>query len=48
VRRHIPARLRHGVLGALARAYPKMDRAPQWLRAKHTLTELSLDSARGY
>lgn len=48
VRRHIPATLRHGVLGALARAYPKMDRAPQWLRAKHTLTELSLDSARGY
>lgn len=48
VRRHIPAGLRHGVLGALARAYPKMDRAPQWLRAKHTLTELSLDSALGY
>ena len=28
--------------------YPKLDRAPRWLRAKHTLTELSLDSALGY
>ncbi len=48
VRTHIPARLRRSVLGALARAYPKLDRAPRWLRAKHTLTELSLDSALGY
>ena len=34
--------------GQLARAYPKMDWAPRWLRAKHTLTELSLDSALGF
>lgn len=40
--------LRKGVIGTLARAYPKLDWAPQWLRAKHTLTELSLDSALGY
>ncbi|HSU05727.1 MAG TPA: asparagine synthase (glutamine-hydrolyzing) [Acetobacteraceae bacterium] len=44
----IPAPLRRGVIGRLARLYPKLDRAPQWLRAKHTLTELSLDSAIGY
>ncbi len=48
VRAHVPAPLRRGVLGSLARAYPKLDRAPRWLRAKHTLTELSLDSALGY
>ena len=48
VRRHIPPTLRQGVIGRLARAYPKLDRAPRWLRAKHSLTELSLDSALGY
>lgn len=48
VRAFIPARLRRGVIGQLAQAYPKMDWAPRWLRAKHTLTELSLDSALGY
>lgn len=48
VRRMLPARLRRPVLGGLARAYPKLDRAPRWLRARHTLTEMSLDSALGY
>ena len=48
VRAHVPAGLRRGVLGQIARAYPKMDWAPRWLRAKHTLTELSLDSALGF
>jgi asparagine synthase (glutamine-hydrolysing) len=48
VRRLLPARLRRPVLGGLARAYPKLDRAPRWLRARHTLTEMSLDSALGY
>ena len=47
-RRLLPARLRRGAVGALARAYPKLDRAPRWLRAKTTLTEISLDSALGY
>lgn len=47
-RRVLPARLRHGAIASLARAYPKLDWAPQWLRAKHTLTELSLDSALGF
>jgi asparagine synthase (glutamine-hydrolysing) len=48
VRRLLPSRIRRPVIGALARAYPKMDRAPRWLRARHTLTEISLDSALGY
>ena len=48
VRRHLPAPVRRHALGTLARIYPKLDRAPRFLRAKHTLTELSLDSALGY
>lgn len=48
VRRKIPPGARRTVIGALARAYPKLDRAPKWLRAKTTLTEISLDSALGY
>ncbi len=44
----LPAPVRRRVLGDLARLYPKLDRAPRWLRAKATLTELSLDSAMGY
>lgn len=47
-RRLLPTRLRRGAVSALARAYPKLDRAPRWLRAKTTLTEISLDSAVGY
>ena len=48
VRRLLPAGVRRHAIGTLARLYPKLDRAPRWLRAKHTLTELSLDSALGY
>ena len=48
VRAFVPAGLRRSVMGQLAQAYPKMDWAPRWLRAKHTLTELSLDSALGF
>ena len=48
VRRHVPAGLRRGVLRPLARAYPKLDFAPRWMRAKTTLTELGLDSALAY
>ena len=48
VRRLLPAPMRKHAVGALARAYPKLDRAPRWLRAKHTLTEISLESALGY
>ncbi len=47
-RRLLPAGMRRSVIGSLARAYPRLDRAPRFLRAKATLTELSLDSAAGY
>ena len=48
VRDHLPAGLRRRAIGRLAALYPKLDRAPRYLRAKHTLTELSLDAAEGY
>lgn len=48
VRAHLPAPVRRRLFGQLARIYPKLDCAPRWLRAKYTLTELSLDSALGY
>jgi asparagine synthase (glutamine-hydrolysing) len=48
VRAYVPAPLRERVFGGLARIYPKLDFAPRWLRAKYTLSELSLESALGY
>ena len=48
VRRHLPPGVRRHAIGRLAALYPKLDRAPRFLRAKHTLTELSLDEALGY
>ena len=48
VRKHLPAGLRRQAIGRLAALYPKLDGAPRVLRAKHTLTELSLDDAQGY
>ena len=48
VREHLPAGMRRHAIGRLAGLYPKLDRAPRFLRAKHTLPELSLDSAEGY
>jgi len=48
VRAWLPPGVRRHAIGTLARLYPKLDRAPRWLRARHTLTELSLDSALGY
>jgi asparagine synthase (glutamine-hydrolysing) len=47
-RRLLPAGVRKHVVGTLAALYPKLDRAPRWLRAKTTLTEISLSSALGY
>ncbi len=47
-RRFLPDAARRRVLAPVARLYPKLDRAPRWLRAKTTLTEISLDSALGY
>ena len=48
MRRYLPSAVRRRAVGGLARMYPKLDRAPRWLRAKTTLTEISLDSALGY
>jgi len=47
-RRLLPEAARKTLIASLARAYPKLDRAPRFLRAKHTLTELSLDAAASY
>jgi asparagine synthase (glutamine-hydrolysing) len=47
-RRFLPAGTRQSFIASLARAYPKLDQAPRFLRAKHTLTELSLDAAASY
>ncbi|MCW8084798.1 asparagine synthase (glutamine-hydrolyzing) [Sabulicella glaciei] len=48
VRANIPPGMRRAVIGRLAAWYPNLAGAPRWLRAKSTLTELSLDSALGY
>ncbi len=48
VRQHLPSGVRRHAIARLAALYPKLDRAPRFLRAKHTLTELSLDDAQGY
>jgi asparagine synthase (glutamine-hydrolysing) len=48
VRAHLPAGVRRRAIGTLAALYPKLDRAPRFLRARHTLTELSLDDADAY
>ena len=45
-RRYLPGPVRREVIGRLAAIYPKLDRAPRFLRAKHTLTELSLERCR--
>jgi asparagine synthase (glutamine-hydrolysing) len=47
-RRYLPPRMRREAIGRLAAWYPKLDRAPRFLRARHTLTELSLDDAEGF
>ncbi|PAL22683.1 XrtA/PEP-CTERM system amidotransferase [Sphingopyxis sp. GW247-27LB] len=44
----IPAFLRKGVIGPLARVWPQMDWAPRPLRARATLASLSKTGAEGY
>jgi asparagine synthase (glutamine-hydrolysing) len=44
----VPARLRRPLFGTLARLYPKLDWAPQRLRAKQTFMELARDALGGY
>lgn len=48
VRAMMPASMRRALLGFLGRAYPKLDWAPQRLRAKATFQELAQDTVGGY
>ena len=48
VRSRVPEPLRAPVFGALGRWYPKMDRAPRFLRAKATFEAIARDSVNGY
>jgi len=48
VRGAFPAPVRGPLFGALGTIYPKLDRAPRWLRAKYTLKEIALDESVGY
>ena len=48
VRDAIPAWIRQHVFGFLGRVYPKLDWAPQFLRAKTTFQSLSLSSSDAY
>ncbi|MBC7987675.1 MAG: amidotransferase 1, exosortase A system-associated [Sphingomonadaceae bacterium] len=44
----LPSGLRRAVYGGLGAIYPKLDRAPQYLRAKSTLQNLALSSGEAY
>jgi asparagine synthase (glutamine-hydrolysing) len=48
VRERIPPWFRRSILGPLARTWPKSDWLPRPLRAKTTLTNLSLDAGSAY
>jgi len=48
VRAMLPGGLRRVAFGGLAALYPKLDRAPRWLRAKTTLQEWAADEAEGF
>jgi asparagine synthase (glutamine-hydrolysing) len=48
VRNVLPLGVRRPLFGALGRAYPKLDWAPRFLRAKATLLGLSRDSVDAY
>lgn len=48
LRRLMPAAIRKPLFGLLAAIYPKADWAPQFLRAKTTFKELSLDDLDGF
>jgi asparagine synthase (glutamine-hydrolysing) len=47
-RTRLPQGLRGAVFGMLAALYPRMDRAPIYLRARQTLSELARGSLEGY
>jgi asparagine synthase (glutamine-hydrolysing) len=48
VRSLVPDSIRSPLFGFLGRIYPKLDRAPRYLRAKSTFEALGLDSIDGY
>ena len=48
VRRLLPQSIRGPLFGVLGAVYPKLDRAPRFLRAKATLQELARDSLEAY
>lgn len=48
LRKLMPLGLRRPLFGTLARIYPKLDNAPQFLRARTTFEDLSLTDADGY
>jgi asparagine synthase (glutamine-hydrolysing) len=48
LRSRIPVGVRRPLFGVLGSLYPKLDRAPRWLRAKTTFQELSVDEVEGY
>lgn len=48
IRQWLPGGIRGPLFGALASLYPQLDRAPRFLRARHTFRELSADSTTGY
>jgi asparagine synthase (glutamine-hydrolysing) len=48
IRSLLPSRLRATVFGWAAQNYPKLDRAPSWMRAKTTLGELAVDDAEAF
>ncbi len=48
VRSILPYSIRKPLFGILGRLYPKMDWAPQFLRAKTTFQSLAMDTVEGY
>ncbi|MHB9878258.1 XrtA/PEP-CTERM system amidotransferase [Pacificimonas sp. ICDLI1SI03] len=48
IRGVLPAGLRRSVFGAMGRAYPKLDGAPRFLRAKTTLEALAMAPGEAY
>ncbi len=48
VRNSLPQAVRGPLFGLLGSIYPKLDRAPRWLRAKSTFQAVARDSVGGY
>lgn len=48
LRARLPEALRRTLFAPLARWYPKLDWAPQWMRGKSTFESLAQDSIEGY